>query len=53
VFCPVRTETVEWINIEELLNYTPDPVKIVVEKNEVRAELLSLFYFHSVSPELT
>jgi hypothetical protein len=38
---------VEWINIDELLNYTPDPVRIVVEENEVSAEFFNahLFYY--------
>lgn len=46
MFCPINTEIVEWINIDELLHYAPDPVRIVVEKNEVTMKLLSSFSFH-------
>ena len=35
VYCPIGLQAMPWINMAALLNYIPDPVRIVVEKNEV------------------
>lgn len=33
--CPVRGQMVPWIDINELLNYAPDPAHSIIDKNEV------------------
>ena len=35
VFCPIKKTLCPWLDVEILSKYTPDPLKIILEQNEV------------------
>jgi hypothetical protein len=49
VFCPVNRKAVSWINNEELSKYVSDPVRAVVEKNEILLWKIFIFYAYNAT----
>jgi hypothetical protein len=49
VYCPVKRQQRPWIDLQELANYTPDPVRIVLERNEELLWRIYLFYSYNAA----
>ena len=47
VFCPVKKQLRPWLNVFELRQYQPDPVRIVLERNEELLWRIYLFYSYN------
>jgi len=49
VYCPVKRQQRPWIDLQELASYTPDPVRIVLERNEELLWRIYLFYSYNAA----